>query len=528
VTDVISRQWILFTVVFLLVSSCTISLATPAPVQPFESSAWSTPANVIDSAVASELRKHGIQFRNPCSDAVFIRRIYLDAIGTLPTPKEVDAFLADPRPDKRAALVDALLRRDEFAQYWTIKWCDILRVKSEFPNDLWPNAVQAYSRWVYEAIRENLPYDRFARELLTSSGSNFRVPAVNFYRAVQGREPSSIAKVVALTLMGTRIESWPKDRRDAMAALFSRVAYKKTDEWKEEIVLPDPAVYAPLKAVFPDGTSSTIPSGEDPREAFADWLISSNNQWFARNIVNRIWGWTMGRGIINEVDDIRPDNPPASPLALACLQKELIKSNYDLHHIYRLIFDSRTYQQSSIPHNDDSDSKVQFAHYTARQLDAEVLLDALCWIGGEGEGYESPIPEPYTFIPKTQRTIALADGSITSQFLTIFGRSSRDYGLASERNAQPTGTQRLFLLNSSDVRRKIDGSKLLDSVRTAAKGNRPAIVRGIYEIVLSRFPTPAESATAEQYLKAKAPQPKQAASDLAWALINTKEFLNRH
>ena len=415
-----------------------------------------------------------------------------------------------------------------FSDYWTMKWCDVLRVKSEFPNNLWPNAVQAYHRWIYETIRENQPYDRFVRELLTSSGSNFVTPPVNFYRAVQGRYPSSIAKVVALTFMGTRIDSWPKARRNAMAVFFSRVAYKKTDEWKEEIVFPDPAVCAPLKAVFPDGSVANIPSGTDPRKAFADWLISPNNQWFARNIVNRIWGWTMGRGIIDEVDDIRPDNPPASPEVLACLQQELVKSKYDLRHIYRLIFNSRTYQQSSIPNNDDTNPKVQFAHYTVRQLDAEVLLDALCWIGGEGAGYTSPIPEPYTFIPKSQRTIALADGSITSQFLTIFGRPSRDSGLLSERTSQPTDTQRLFLLNSSDIRRKIEGSKLLESMRTAAKGKPLAVVRGTYEIILSRVPTPAELAVFQQYLKKKGTQPRQAASDLAWSLINSKEFLYKH
>jgi hypothetical protein len=329
--------------------------------------------------------------------------------------------------------------------------------------------------------------------------------------------------------MGVRLERWPEARRAQMASFFSRVAYKKTDEWKEEIVLLDPSVYAPLNVVFPDGSKASIPAGADPRKTFADWLIAPKNRWFSQNIVNRIWGWTMGRGIINEVDDVRPDNPPASPETLACLERELVKSNYDLRHIYRLIFNSQTYQQSSIPHaNDETKPKAQFAHYMERQLDAEVLLDALNWIGGQGEGYTSPIPEPYTFIPKSRRTITLADASITSPFLTIFGRPSRDFGLTSERANQPTDTQRLYLLNSSDVLHKIERSELLQDVRTNAKDDKSAVTRGIYTIVLSRYPTAAESEVADKYFKTSGLSLKQASNDLAWALINSKEFLYRH
>ena len=447
-------------------------------------------------------------------------------IGTLPTPMEVDAFLEDDRPDKRAKLIDNLFARDEFADYWTMKWCDLLRVKSEFPVNLWPNAVQAYHRWVYEAVRDNRPYDQFSRELLTSSGSNFRVPPVNFYRAVQGHDPASIAKAVALTFMGTRFERWSQERRDGMAAFFSKVAYKKTDEWKEEIVYLNPEAMKPVKAVFPDGSTVDIPSDADPRQVFADWLISPNNKWFSRNIVNRIWAWTMGHGIIHEADDIRPDNPPSSPELLVALEKEFVKSHYDLRQIYRLILNSRTYQQSSIPQGDDG--KAEFARYAVRQLDAEVLIDALCWIGGDGESYSSPIPEPFTFIPKENRTIALADGSITSSFLTIFGRPSRDTGLMSERSNQPTDTQRLHLLNSSDVQRRIQQSPHLQPAFNSAWKDPSATVRRIYLITLSRYPTQSESAVAEQYLKQNKSQARQSAVDLAWALINSKEFLYRH
>jgi len=171
--------------------------------------------------VTQTLRQRGIEPANLCSEAVFIRRVYLDVIGALPEPQDVRRFIQNRRPSQRAALINALLKREEFADYWSLKWCDLLRVKAEFPINLWPNAVQAYHRWIHDALAKNMPYDQFARALLTSSGSNFRVPPVNFYRAIQGREPSVIAGAVALTFMGVRMQSWPEARRSNMAA-FSR------------------------------------------------------------------------------------------------------------------------------------------------------------------------------------------------------------------------------------------------------------------------------------------------------------------
>jgi hypothetical protein len=505
-----------------------LSAAEPVISSPFESNQWTIPKNVIDVRVEAALAKHGLAFRRQCSDAVFVRRVYLDMIGTLPTPTEVDAFLNDHSPDKRAALIDSLFSRDEYADYWSLKWCDLLRVKSEYPINLWPDAVQAYHRWIRDSIRENVPYDRFARELLTASGSNFFYPPANFYRGLQGRDSVSIAKAVALTFMGTRIERWPEGRRAKMAAFFSKVAYKKTREWKEEIVYNNPASSTPAKMFFPDGSSTAVSPDGDPRIAFADWMTAPRNEWFARNIVNRIWYWTMGHGIIHEADDIRSDNPPADSQVLACLEKELIASHYDLRHIYRLILNSRTYQQSSIPSGDEADAKVAFAHYKVRRLDAEVLIDALCRIGGDGEGYSSATPEPYTFIPKENRTIALADGSITSSFLATFGRPSRDTGLESERNNNPTDSQSLYMLNSTDVQRRIERSPQLRDLVSADKKSVPVLVGDVYVFILSRYPTSSESKIAEQYFKTKGLGRRQAVNDLAWALINSKEFLYRH
>ena len=495
---------------------------------PYERADWATPASPIDTKVLAKLTERGIKPANPCSDEVFLRRVYIDMIGTLPKPEEVRAFLTDRRPDKRAQVIEGLFQRDEFADYWAMKWCDILRVKSEFPINLWPNAVQAYHRWIRDAVRDNKPYDQMARELLTSSGSNFRVAPVNFYRAVQGRTPAAMADAVALTFMGTRADKWPEARRKAMAAFFSRISFKKTDEWKEEIVQLDPAPAAALQATFPDGTVAHIAADADPRLVFADWLLAPSNQWFARSVVNRVWAWVMGRGIIHEPDDIRPDNPPANPEVLAYLEKELVSSHYDLRHIFRLILNSRTYQQSSIPQSTSKDAEALFAQYPVRRLDAEVLIDALCWLGGDGEHYESPIPEPFTFIPEYHRTISLPDASITSSFLEMFGRPSRDTGLESERNNQPTDAQRLYLLNSSDVQRRLERSPKLRALEAWAKWNHQTIAQGLYVMVLSRMPTAAELTATEAYYTKAGLQVHEATVDLAWALVNSKEFLYRH
>lgn len=497
-------------------------------VPPFEKETDTISLNPIDNYVNAKLHDHNLQPANLCSDAVFLRRVYLDVIGTLPEPKVVTEFLSDRRPDKRALLIDTLLQREEFADFWTLKWCDLLRVKAEFPMNLWPNAVQAYHHWIWESIKENKPYDSFVHELLTSSGSNFRVPQVNFYRAIQSHDSTAIAGAVCLTFMGSRIEKWPEERRSGMAAFFSRIAYKNTDEWKEEIVYSNPTSTSTVDAVFPDGVKVRILPDKDPRQVFADWLISPKNPWFARNIVNRIWAWLLGRGIIHEPDDIREDNPPVNPELLAYLEKELVKSNYDLKHIYRLILNSHTYQQSPIAQSTNPDSDRLFAHYLVRRLDAETLIDALDWIGSTGESYSSAIPEPFTNIPESKRTITLADGSITSQFLEMFGRPARDTGLESERNNDPTDAQRLYLLNSNEVRIKIQQSPRLRKVFNDNKINNDNLISMLYVTLLSRYPTESELGIAEKYFQTNGMSQTQAAEDLAWALINTKEFLYRH
>ncbi|MCX6994119.1 MAG: DUF1553 domain-containing protein [Kiritimatiellaeota bacterium] len=553
----------LISAVFFLAALSGIAASGPEQ-NIYESSVCTTPESPIDKLVYRKLSKLGI---HPaiCSDAVFVRRAFLDVIGTLPTAKEAREFIQDQDQNKRFALVNRLLEREEFADYWAMKWSDLLRVKAEFPINLWPNAAQAYYHWIRTSIRDNKPYDQFVREMLTANGSNFRVGQVNFYRAMQDKTPEGIATTVALTFMGSRAEFWPTNYLPGMAVFFAQISYKPTREWKEEIVFWDPnkedmaqaaknisqqttnsatkqvtnavaqmAVVKPVRsmpqvAIFPDGTKiKKLPPDRDPREVFADWLITPKNAWFTPNIVNRIWSWLLGRGIIHEPDDIRPDNPPSNPALLAYLQKEFIANHYDMKHIYRLILTSRTYQISSIiPKPDVPQGAANFAFYPLRRLDAEVLIDAINQIAGTSDLYTSAIPEPFTFIPDNKSAISLPDGSITSPFLDLFGHPARATGMENERVNYPSPTQRMHLLNSSHIQRKLEEGPKLKAIMSS-KRKPQEIMEDIYLTVLSRFPTADEVKNVEAYAKSGVVKGRNVWIDLVWALINSDEFLYRH
>lgn len=508
--------------------------ATPEPpLNPFEAPDLQLPETQIDKLVMRQLQPLGIQ---PvlCSDAVFVRRVYLDLTGALPTAREAREFIQDSDTgNKRRLLIDRLLNSEAFADYWAMKWGDLLRIKAEFPVNLWPNAAQAYHRWVRASLAANKPYDQFARELLTSSGSNFRSPPVNFYRAIQNRTPDGTARAVALTFMGARAESWPTNRLAGMVPFFSQIGYKPTSEWKEEHVFWDPlgasstsgnsapgrAAIAPTpstnavaeatsqkatnpvptEAVFPDGTRVKLSPDKDPREVFGDWLVNPKNPWFTRCIANRVWFWLLGRGIIHEPDDIRDDNPPSNPALLAYLEKEMAAGKYDLKRVYRLILNSRTYQSSAVPRSSAPEAEANFASYSVRRLEAEVLIDAINKVTGTSDLYTSPIPEPFTYIPKGMPAVAIADGSITSPFLALFGRSARATGMLNERNHKPTPAQWLYLLNSTDIQRKLEQGTNMQAIINFGRRKPPQILEELYLTILSRLPTAAEVELAEAY-----------------------------
>ncbi len=519
-----------FISVAVLMAVVCVAAESEKPSAAYESSLTPMPAGPIDEIIFAKLNSMAIK---PvlCSDAVFVRRVYLDVIGRIPTAEQAQAFIRDKRPKKRKTLIDELMKRDEFADYWSMKWGDVLRIKAEFPINLWPNAAQAYHRWVRASIVANKPYDQFARELLISSGSNFRVGQVNFYRALQNKTPEGIATGVALTFMGARTESWPEDRLAGMMVFFSQVGYKPTNEWKEENVFWDPlksttvpgnaatgadaiatvvsgnvkqesaalpTVISSQRAVFPDGKEIKLSGDRDPRHVFADWLITPKNPWFTRSIVNRTWAWLLGRGIIHEADDIRKDNPPSNPKLLAYLEKELVSSGYDMRYLYKLILNSTTYQLASTSHFNDPKAMANFASYPARRLDAEVLIDAINQITGTTDLYTSPIPEPFTYIPKDMTAVEIADGSIISPFLALFGRSARATGTADERNNNPTFAQWLHLLNSGHIQGKLETGPKLKAL-LASKAKPKEIVDELYLTILSRYPTDQEVKDVMEY-----------------------------
>jgi hypothetical protein len=512
----------------------------------YEGAGDQSPSTKLDELVLAKLKELGLTPAAPSSDGVFLRRVYLDVIGTLPTAEEARQFLLDKSPNKRRVLIDRLMERDEYADYWAMRWSDILRIKAEFPINLWPNAAQAYHRWVHTCLRENVSYDKFVREMLTACGSNFRVGPVNFYRAMQSKKPAAIAKAVALTFMGVRTDNWPKERLDGMATFFSMIGYKGTAEWKEEIILFDPSKARPqapkasespkgkpspkpadeeasaevesIVGTFPDGTKAELTADKDPREVFADWLIDAKNPWFARHFVNRLWYWLLGRGIVQEPDDFRPDNPPQNPALLDYLAEELVNSKYDIKHLVRMILNSKTYQLSCVARSKGEQSAANFGHYALRRLDAEVLIDAVCQITGTTEQYNSLIPEPFTWIPENHRTITLPDGSITSSFLELFGRPPRDTGMESERNNRITPGQCLHLLNSTHILKKFQqGPKFRNLIRSN-QGDPEKLIETLYLTILSRFPSEQEAGTVRSY----------SADDIGWALVNTAEFIYRH
>lgn len=522
--------------VVLVVSLACINAFGARPVtEPFESSAElrrAPPTSAqLDAIVFTRQRQLGLQRANVCSDGVFLRRAFLDLTGTLPTYRETLAFLSDPSPDKRSALIDSLLERPEFPEYWGMKWADILRVKSEFPVNLWPNAARAYDAWLRECVRRNVPWDQMATALLTASGSNFRDPAVNFYRSAGSRSPEDIARITGLVFLGVRTEKWPESRRAQLADFFRMTGFKSTGEWKEEIVYHrgiDLSIPPPETLTFPDGTTTHPAAGQDPRAIFTKWLLLSRNSPFAANAANRVWYWIFGRGIVQEPDDFRPDNPPSNPELLAWLAREYASSGYDFKHLCRVILNSNTYQLSCLPATKQPGAAEQFAYYAPRRVEAEVLIDAINQITGSREEYSSITPEPYTFLTGDIRAIAIPDGSITSTFLDTFGRPPRDTGLLTERPDRTTSSQRLHLLNSSHILEKIAKSGNLRALIGGSRDTGEAVNR-LYLTILCRYPTESERAIAKSHLGEEAGKTnREGYEDLAWALVNSPEFSFHH
>jgi len=500
--------------------------------------------NPIDQLVYGKLKMLGIPPSELSSDQDFLRRVYLDTIGVLPTSKEAREFYADHSYDKRVRLIDRLLRRDEYADFSALKWSDLLRIKSEYPVRVWPKAVAIYYKWLHDSLAHNKPYDQLVTELLTANGSDFRNPAVNYYRAMQDHDAQTIGETTALVFMGARIgcarchshpvESWSAKDDLSLAAFFSKIRYKSTLEWKEEIVysdvrvnLRDPRSRAVVTPKFLAGPVAETAKDEDPRARFAQWLTASGNPWFARNVVNRIWYWLLGKGIVHEPDDMRATNPPENPELLDYLANELVTHHYDLQHVFRLILNSRTYQASSAANQWNQWDSRHFSHYPIHRLTAEQLLDAISQTTGTSEKFTSNIPEPYSNWPAGTRAEQISDGNTACTFLDLFGRPGRDTPYESERSSEASLRQELYLLNSEQLAGKLSNSPTLKRL-LAANLKDPELIDEVYLMTLSRFPSADTKQKLVAYLTRNASARATALQDVVWAVINTKEFLFNH
>jgi hypothetical protein len=447
-----------------------------------------------------------------CGDEVFLRRAYLTVTGALPTPQECIKFLDSNKANKREALIDELLDSELALKYTQMRWGDILRIKSEFPSNLWPNGVQAYNRWIYEQLLNNVPYDKMIQNLLLSSGSNFRDPAANFYRGFQKRSPQIIYANINLLFLGNR------NCKDNGYACFSQIKFKSTKEWKEEIIYLDYYKDIPrYSIVLEDGTSLRVKPNTDWREVYVKWLTSPQNRRFAEVMVNRMWYWVFGKGIVNEPDDWREDNRPSDPALLKELTDYFLKNKFDMKLLMKKILLSKEFNSKAAPEGS----------YVPQRLPAEVIVDALASTTGIWATYSSRVPEPFTFYPPKTRSTHLGDATVSSSELELFGKVSRDVSLESQRNNTLTARQLLYLMNSSELEQRIRKSHVLQQIFIQSK-SVPELANDITLLVLSRRATAKEIALYENHMKQNNLPLMELAVDIMWMQLNSHEFLYNH
>lgn len=491
--------------------------------------------NFIDDKLSVKWQDLGLSPSPLCTDEEFFRRMHLDAIGTLPAPAEIKAFLADKSPDKRRRAVDRVLERPEFIDFWALKWGDLLRINRDQLNE---KGMWSFYNWIRAALRENKPVDEFVRDIITAEGSTYTEGPANFYRTANNA--ADWAETTSQLFLGVRMqcakchhhpfEKWSQDDYYGLAAFFARLGTKRSQEFgifgRETVVYlrssgeqSHPRTGGVVKPHPLDGPVMDDPF--DRRRKLAEWVTAPSNPFFARNIVNRVWGYYMGRGLVEPLDDLRATNPPTNPELLDALAHDFVEHHFDLKHLMRTIMNSRGYQLSSLvtAGNREDTSDVYFARYTVKRLTAEQLADAIDFATGTREKYKG--------LPLGTRAIQLPDTSVRSFLLDVFGRPPRQITCECERKVEPNIAQALHLLNGDELSKKL-----------AAPGGRierlfknttplPAIVEDLYLATVSRLPRPEELSEAEAWI-AKAATPKDGVQDLLWVLLNSREFLFNH
>ncbi len=496
--------------------------------------AWNDPKpnNFIDTIAFDKLKQLQILPSELCTDEEFVRRACLDVTGRLPKVDESLAFLNDAAPDKRERLIDELLDSPDYAAFWTLKWGDILRSNSK---KLSAPGVQKFRQWIFDQVRNDTPLDRFARELLTATGSVYQNPAANYWRA--SRDPNDATETTAQLFLGIRIqcakchnhpfERWSQDNYYGIAAAFTRIGRKPgTNSTDDEVIFTQPSgeIQQPrsgqmMKVHLLLKGDVDVPAEQDRRAVFAQWLTGADNPFFAKAAVNRIWGHLMGRGIVEPVDDFRDSNPPSNAALLDELTRQFVENGYSTKWAIRTIMRSRLYQLSSRKNDFNKDDEIYASHATTRLLSAEQLLDAICHVTG--------VPETFEGVPVGTRAVELADPPTEHYFLKIFGQPQREMACQCERSSESNLSQALQMINGPVVHNKLrDKACRITQMMEQSKSDAE-IIETLYLAALSRKPAPEEMDAATKYISAAADR-KQGLEDVGWAVVNSKEFLFQH
>jgi hypothetical protein len=460
-----------------------------------------------------------------------VRRVYLDVIGLPPTPDEVRQFVWSRDAKKREKLIDALLERPEYVDFWTMKWGDLMRNSR---RSLSEKGMYTFNRWIRQCVEENLPWDEMARDLLLAKGSGFEEGPANYFRTA--RTPEDLAETTAQLFLGVRVqcarchnhpfEKWTQNQYYQMAAFFARVKSKNGDKPDEQDVylastgeVKHPKTGKEMTPTALDAPPIPSDYQGDRRRALADWLTAPDNPFFAREMVNRVWRHYMGRGLVEPVDDIRATNPPSNEALLDWLAQDFVKHRYDLKYLMRSVMRSQSYQLSARPMRGNERDVKYYSHYPVKRLGAEQLLDTLVKC--------TDVPEKFSGFPLGTRAAQLPDTGVPSYFLDVFGRPPRQITCECERTSEPNIAQALHLMNSAGINDKLSSKN--GRVAELLQANLPLrrVVDELYLSAVARFPSPEESRRGIQTI-ATAPNRQQAAEDLLWALVNTKEFVFNH
>jgi hypothetical protein len=487
--------------------------------------------NLIDRAVFQKLNRMRIRPSELCTDREFIRRVYLDVLGALPRPEEVSEFLADSPAIRRDHVIDRLLVRPEFYDFWALKFADVLRSNGRI---IQTKGAYVFHRWIRECLERNLPMDQLVRALLTSEGSTFRNPAANYYRI--SPDPESAVETTAQLFLGVRIqcakchnhpfERWTQDDYYGFAAFFSQIGRKKGNLPDEEVVyatgsgdVRQPRTGRTMKPKALGGPEFTASPTDDRRTHLAAWLSRPDNPFFARSLVNRIWFHLIGRGIVEPVDDFRDSNPACNDELLEGLTADFVKNGYDLHNLIRSILHSRTYQLSATTNPLNADDSLYFSHAQTKLLPAEVLLDAISTLTGTTTSFDG--------LPRGARATQIPDGKMENPFLKTFGRPARELACECERESESNLSQALQLIGGATVNGKLrDDNGRMAQLAKSGKTHEQ-VARELYAAALCREPTPTELTAAVKHLSSSK-ELRPAIEDLGWVLINSKEFLFRH